>query len=1665
MKNNEVELLKNHRQRKYKYGDESVLHPGKKIKRGRGDWLEGLTPEQISELVIPSSEDEHFRMWVDENYPNATPEQLTRLKKHWDDWRKDKPWDIPDYSQNAVSAMKRNIKLALESNPYMRWAFERHGAPIFALWSANAIDAYEAQPSIREIIDTVSKLNNYKTRGYVKAKLSVHQDLVLFHPRAAIDMLNADGEQIPMSLGVLHEIVPGDSHVDKSLSGTILHEWAHWLHYKAKRSEFANNKYGSGDKNNPQYQSALDIAREYAPDVFGDNNNLELQLIKLHEDGIGIEDTPDIPRTTTSYAHASMSEMIAESVAMVLHPNQQLSRKNLNAKARRDAEILLGGDGESYRPWETHPAREAAVYKKRISQLNKKERKERISSGKTDVFGIENEKINRPKFEREPTQLEYQKGTSPESRIFNREVIRDRINLGAEEISEFIYTDSSGFRKVVYAEGVTSQNLPSYFFPMEIAKSTNFDVDEIIDIFQGGTKTRLTNFRIPEGRFFVNLHHFTGTDENNNTLDGRPGSVEWKDSVEIDVINSSKFFGYKPISIRRFGSTSAGASFHWLEFDARTEEGQQILKALIVKQFMDDWATSSHQPLSRLLQTATQQLFSTEKIRPLNKEWNDTWTDRQLEFGRSIISDLHELTQSYFKSKGITHLNLYRGLLIKEDNLSNMLNDDNSIDIGNNLHVVSVVGNALSSWTSDLSIAAYFSQDSYTSSKDKKAKRVHLKQVVPVGDVIGMHLFNFGTMGESEFVVLGTEKPAIAHVVPENASFPDSDDIEMGIMPVDEGFSSLLKADDDDFFANAHMLIEKLETNGDKDSISTAQNLRAFVEKRDESMDRLSSGRIAKTKQALSQAFKFRVKKFDDSKPMSETRDGIKKLWLERAVVEKLDNKPITDAERKEYEDILIELDQISKTGILTPDYSLRIAAEISEDASRIINIGPGRSISDDIRLSKETIDQNPLDRSHEVPAKRAVAEILAELSDVDVADLTSLFYSIDSIVELFPEQYRDTLKKELTRMRAETDSKWDVFGLTDEITEMSEEDFDRIMQQRTKRPFVLGKDLTPQQRAAYVDKKAFIRNLIKTLVSGKSTNEDDYKFRVSPSTGEVYPGDVTKLALELSNVNAVRKTLLGALVNRAFSGGDSAKPEERLVELFPSAKEVLDFINTGDILDPTSIFQTLPENQRIIAQSIMEQIVDDFFFDMDFFDGDIKEGETTPAWPYGIMPDYHRKRMYDLLTQYGGLTDDEMRMLGYYRDNADFQNTISAVASQINRFSPKSRQRRSQYKMFLHGSRMAFEDGDINIDNMRYYPGDEKESRQLRKERIDDLKFQATFKTSSLMPDSPEPKLSDLNDMENRSGAYANPREQMDAREADYNIRRRRRSYKKILDDIFYDSDTKKPKSTQRILRITVADHAKGHTGYLFEDGEKEPQQLSLDRPLSAFIRLQPRLTNKRVYEIALPDDEEKALQKIDEFLSIEHFKSGLSLLTGELKEADEYFGDQDKNVQIRDSESLDTSKLDRSRFRDTINQLSDTAEFDIRTPEGQKAIKQVLMSQIVASWAASSNKVALSFLMQEVAAEEFGIKGETADLTDILGPSLVGVPGVFKVFAQMKDSGDKIKIPENQKTVIRSILRSMRDATQEYFKEKGITHIPIYRGMNLREADLPKELIGGKP
>lgn len=339
---------------------------GREVRKYSPRWLDGMTPEEISRVVIPSSEKEHFEMWADDV---AGPTWRTNRK--WEKFLKQYYKELNghenalkiDYSPESIAASRELVRGMLESSPQMLWMFHNYGSPMIGMFTRDAMNEYENRPGVKERMESLRQQRGMSKTPFVSGLASREFGFIGLTPRALIDRESFDENLGPYPLELNPNRVPGlrEAHIDRSLHGTVIHEYGHWLHYRAiwdletnSASDKAKSYYGSGRLDDPVYRAGLDVADEYAnPDTDDEAIAIYSEFIDLTERDAQemFRAHPDRALTATSYGNVNKREAIAEAFVAVMHPNKDMPKIALSPKLRRDIYALVGVDPDDL-PWE-----------------------------------------------------------------------------------------------------------------------------------------------------------------------------------------------------------------------------------------------------------------------------------------------------------------------------------------------------------------------------------------------------------------------------------------------------------------------------------------------------------------------------------------------------------------------------------------------------------------------------------------------------------------------------------------------------------------------------------------------------------------------------------------------------------------------------------------------------------------------------------------------------------------------------------------------------------------------------------------------------------------------------------------------------------------------------------------------------------------------------------------------------------------------------------------------------------------------------------------------------------------------------------------------------------------------------------------------------------------
>lgn len=341
-------LLKKIRGQDISYGSKNAL--GKVVSRDSGnDWLNWLSSDQIAKLVCPSSFDDHFAIWLDNCSPGSLSTDDEETFKDWfDGYLKENPWKQLDYSDESVKSITEAVKEALDLSPMFKWAISTYGSPVFGILSKQSSDEYLKREAISKFLDA-AKMDKQTDSSSIsfRAVASPELEMIGLNPDYVAKANNENFSSFfPSS---------SDQLMSDSLTSTIIHEWAHWLHAMAlrdselfgSRTESNNNFYGTSDS--PTYNAAVTLADEYSEkgslvDYFNPDGDLTLN--------------PEIPQTATLFGYSNRFESLAEGMVAYMHPNPEVRANSMNTKLKKDVETLLGGVNGTG-PWEIYISTES----------------------------------------------------------------------------------------------------------------------------------------------------------------------------------------------------------------------------------------------------------------------------------------------------------------------------------------------------------------------------------------------------------------------------------------------------------------------------------------------------------------------------------------------------------------------------------------------------------------------------------------------------------------------------------------------------------------------------------------------------------------------------------------------------------------------------------------------------------------------------------------------------------------------------------------------------------------------------------------------------------------------------------------------------------------------------------------------------------------------------------------------------------------------------------------------------------------------------------------------------------------------------------------------------------------------------------------------------------
>jgi uncharacterized protein YjbI with pentapeptide repeats len=471
---------------------------GKIVRRDSSTWLADLNSDEISKVIIPTNAEEYFEMWADDIAGptwRTDKNRETFIRNYYAELQKDST-NIPvDYSPESIAATQKLVKDLLDSSPSVMWVMQNFGAPLIVPFTREGMDAYENSPDMKERLALLAKQRGTEKIPFISGLANRSLGSIGISPRALIDresLLNDDKDVYPISFDPDRVPAPRDAHIDRSLEGTLVHEFGHWIHHRAlwdTETNGASGKmrsyYGTGKLSDPRYVASLDVAEEYG-DYETDDKRIEIYSQFIDLTGRSPEEMfrahPDEPLLSTSYGNINKREAMAEAFVAIMHPNKEMPEKTLSKKLRKDIYTLIGVD-EKDLPWSDS---EAGSENRLSSGAKKGKRKtifSRFRKEETEEETVEEKSkppvVERPEglvsFAPEPSEELLKASPVPDEQTLRDEVLKDVQALALEFDS---FQELSGTPSNAKASAIAKITIAA-----NLSRSVDFDVQEFINVF------------------------------------------------------------------------------------------------------------------------------------------------------------------------------------------------------------------------------------------------------------------------------------------------------------------------------------------------------------------------------------------------------------------------------------------------------------------------------------------------------------------------------------------------------------------------------------------------------------------------------------------------------------------------------------------------------------------------------------------------------------------------------------------------------------------------------------------------------------------------------------------------------------------------------------------------------------------------------------------------------------------------------------------------------------------------------------------------------------------------------------------------------------------------------------------------------------------------------
>ena len=429
LRRDELEQLKRHQSRDYKYGQVTEL--GVELRVSTPGFLRGLSSSQIANLMVPSSEDEYMEIIFD-MFPippsnSATPEKLRKaLRKQILDLMKLRSTE-PDFSPQNVNILRKALEESLNASPELKWLMETFGSPpiVKNMNTDGEGDGLKAGAWLDQLVPTLAIVQAWD--GFKTGRTS-------------------QGE-----LGLTSEFDLGSTTImDRSVSGVFKHELIHYIHMqamieanlgdvfdkrgtlpyrdlKATRRQYIPD-YGTAGGRSARYRG-LRVAEEYySYEPLPNQQRVQQSVLARDPNGAGFDErwlNLTAASTAHSYGNTNLVEALAEGCVAVLHQDPTVQERWITKKLRDDARAFLGLlDGEA--PWKEIEERDRAIRSTSIGANLRTAARDRLDVARDQVRNIINMRFSSGADHQRRIPEETRQSSSSKLNLVNNPKGRDR---------------------------------------------------------------------------------------------------------------------------------------------------------------------------------------------------------------------------------------------------------------------------------------------------------------------------------------------------------------------------------------------------------------------------------------------------------------------------------------------------------------------------------------------------------------------------------------------------------------------------------------------------------------------------------------------------------------------------------------------------------------------------------------------------------------------------------------------------------------------------------------------------------------------------------------------------------------------------------------------------------------------------------------------------------------------------------------------------------------------------------------------------------------------------------------------------------------------------------------------------------------------------------------